>query len=122
MATILLIDDSAFFRQVVRGFLEEAGHTVEDFLPLSALEVLERVKACAPDLVITDYNMPHVDGQGVIRMVRRHSGTVPVLLLTASHDPAREERLRTHAPVTVLHKPVTGDKVVAAVKEMLSLS
>jgi len=116
MTKVLLIDDSAFFRKVVRGFLEEDGFEVEDFLPLSALEVLERARAFLPDLVVTDYNMPHVDGMEVLRMVRRHAGSLPVVVLTASRDPEREARLKALDPVWVLHKPMKGEDIVMAVK------
>ncbi len=116
MAKVLLLDDSAFFRKVVRGFLEEDGFEVEDFVPLSALQVLERARAFQPDLVVTDYNMPHVDGLEVLRMIRRHAASLPVVVLTASRDPLREARLEAHGPVQVLHKPMKGEDIVTAVK------
>lgn len=120
MPKILVIDDSAFYRQVVRGFLEEAGYEVEDFLPDSALQVLEKTKACEPDLVLTDYNMPHVDGLEVVRMVRRHGPSLPVIVLTATHDPMREVRLEEHMPIVILHKPIKGEGIVEAVKAILA--
>lgn len=116
MPRILVIDDSAFFRKTVRGFLEEAGFEVDDFLPLSALEVLERVRAWLPDVVITDYNMPYVDGQAVARMVRRHAKDLPIVVLTAARDPERESRLKGFEPLQVVHKPITGPELVERVK------
>jgi CheY-like chemotaxis protein len=119
MPTILLIDDSTFFRSTTRAFLEEAGYGVEDFHPGSALEVMEKAKACNPDLVITDYNMPNVDGQTVIRMIRRHSKTLPIVLLTAARDPEREDRLKKgNEPLWILHKPLTGPDLVLAIKAL----
>lgn len=120
MPNVLLIDDSAFFRKVVRGFFEEGGYQVEDFVPLSALEVLEKARAFQPDLVVTDYNMPHVDGLAVIRMIRRHSPTLPVVVLTASRDPEREARLKGYGPVWVLYKPMLGEDIVMAVKAIVA--
>jgi CheY-like chemotaxis protein len=79
--------------------------------------VLEKAKACNPDLVITDYNMPNVDGQTVIRMIRRHSRTLPIVLLTASRDPEREDRLKKgNEPLWILHKPLMGADLVLAIK------
>jgi two-component system, chemotaxis family, chemotaxis protein CheY len=119
MAKILIIDDSAFLRRYVRGTLEEAGYEVEDFLPFSVLEVLEKCREGAPDLVMTDYNMPHVDGQAVVRMVRRHSKTLPIVVLTATRDPARETQLKGFQPLWVFHKPITGEDLLARLKEII---
>ncbi|BDU73281.1 response regulator [Mesoterricola silvestris] len=120
MTKVLVIDDSAFFRKVLRGFLEEDGFQVDDFEPLSALEVLERARAFLPDLVVTDYTMPYVDGLAVLRMIRRHGPSLPVVVLTAYRDPQREARLREHAPVWVLHKPMKGEDIVKAVKGIVA--
>ena len=119
MAKILVIDDSAFFRQFERGLLEEAGYQVEDFHPASGLEVLERARAFEPDLVLTDFNMPNVDGTEVVRMIRRHSASLPVVMLTAAHDPEREARLKNQGALWILHKPIKGDQILEAVKKIV---
>jgi DNA-binding response OmpR family regulator len=118
MTKILLVDDSAFFRRTVRGYLEEAGYLVDDFMPLSELEVMERAKVWMPDLVITDYTMPHVDGFMVARMIRRHAKEVPILVLTAVRDREREDRLRTLGLLTIVYKPVAGPDLVNVVKAL----
>lgn len=118
MPRVLVIDDSAFFRRTVRSYLEEAGYDVDDFLPLSELEVMERAKVWNPDLVITDFSMPHVNGQSVARMIRRHSKDVPILVLTATRDPDREARLRTLGLIHVIYKPITGPELVEQVREI----
>ena len=119
MPRILVIDDSAFMRQYMRGFLEEAGFEVDDFLPESALEVLDRVIAFAPDLVLSDFNMPALDGQIVARTLRRSNPALPVLVVTASRDPAREAVLGTMGVRRILHKPVKGEELVRVVREVL---
>ena len=120
MPKVLVIDDSGFMRQFVRGLLEDAGHEVEDFLPLSALEVLKKCQVFLPDLVVTDYNMPHVDGQAVIRMLRRHSTTLPVVLLTATRDPERMAKLKAYNPLWVLYKPITGENLMQELAGILA--
>ena len=120
MAKILIIDDSSFQRKMVRGFLEEAGHAVEEFFPLSDLEVVARLRASPPDLVITDYAMPHVNGETVVRLLRRESKTLAVVMLTASRDPAREAKLRTMGIRKILYKPISAPILVQAVDEVLA--
>ena len=120
MPKILVIDDSAFHRQYVRGFLEEAGYEVEDFHPGSALEVLEKAKLFQPDLVLTDYVMPHVDGLTVVKMIRHYSAATPVVILSAFRDPRRDEKLKIHQPLWILNKPIKGDTLVAALKPILA--
>jgi len=119
MAKILVIDDSGFQRKFLRGFLEEAGHEVEDFLPVSGLEVLEKVKAWPPDLVVTDYAMPHLNGMEVTRMIRRALKDVPIVMLTASWNPERDARLKTMGVRKILHKPMTGPDLVEALKDLV---
>ena len=120
MPKILVIDDSTFLRTYLRGFLEEAGYEVEDFMPISALEVMEKAKACLPDLVLTDYSMPHVTGLEVTRMIRRYSRHLPVLVLTAIRDPDKEAILRKYEPLQVLHKPLKGEEIVAIIRKVLA--
>lgn len=119
MPRVLIIDDSAFQRQFVRGQLESAGFEVEDWLPVSALEILGRLKATHYDLVISDFNMPHVDGLAVLRMVKRFDPTLPVVILTAARHPEREERLATFGASRILHKPVPEDQLIQAVRDSL---
>jgi len=119
MTRILIFDDSSFMRQYLRGFLEEAGHEVDDFLPGSALEALDRVKAFRPELVISDYNMPLVDGQAIARALRHADPGLRIMILTAIRNPARESLLGTIGVRRILHKPISGGDLVQAVKEVM---
>jgi two-component system chemotaxis response regulator CheY len=80
--TVLTVDDSASMRSTVRDLLEDLGHEVlEADDGLAGLEVLAEHRV---DLVITDLNMPNLDGLGFIRRVRaddRYAG-LPILMLT----------------------------------------
>ncbi len=119
MPRVLVLDDSAFQRSFVRGHLERAGFEVEDFEPLSSLEVFARVKEWTPDLVLTDFNMPMLDGLDVVRMVRRVASNLPVLVLTSIRDEKRDAKLRTAGLVEILHKPQPGETVVERVQSLL---
>lgn len=119
MARILIIDDSALMRKISREQLEVAGFEVEEFLPESVLDLIERVRESQPDLVLSDFNMPHVDGLEVARNVRRVDPGIPLIILTANRDATREARLQTMGVRMILHKPVSGEVLVAAVKQFL---
>jgi len=122
MAKILVIDDSAFMRKTIRGFLEEAGFLVEDFLPKSIQELFVRVQTSKPDLVISDFNMPEIDGLTVARTVKRADDEIQVVILTATRDAAKESVLGTIGVRRILHKPIDGESLVTAIKEVLQNS
>jgi CheY-like chemotaxis protein len=119
MAKILVIDDSAFMRKYVRELLEAAAFEVEEFLPLSALEALERIRLSAPDLILSDYNMPDVDGQSVARMAKKANPSLPVVILTAVRDASREATLTKLGVTRILHKPIEAEALVKAIQEIL---
>jgi len=119
MAKILVIDDSSFMRKYLREAMEELGFEVEELLPVSPLEVVERIKQGKPDLVRTDYNMPHVDGNQVARMARRADPGVPVVVLTSTHDASLDETLTKLGVRLILHKPMHGEASVKALREVL---
>lgn len=120
MLKILVIDDSVLMRRVVRDHLEKEGFAVEEFLPASVLELMERVKTSPPDLVLSDFNMPYVDGLEVARNVRRVNPNIPVIILTANRDVAREAKLQTVGVRKVLYKPINGEMLVDAVRRILA--
>lgn len=121
MPKILVIDDSAFMRQYIRGFLEDAGFEVEDLLPGSALEALEAIRNAKPDLLLSDYNMPNLDGQSVARMARRADPKLPVVILTAARDVDREAKLKELGACAVLYKPLKGEELVTQLRKVLGL-
>jgi two-component system chemotaxis response regulator CheY len=119
MARILVVDDSAFMRKFLREALETLGHEVDDLLPISPLEITERIRANRPDLVLSDYHMPHVDGLQVARMVRRADAAIPVVMLTSVRDPAVDAALATLGVRRILHKPMSGEAIAKAIQEIL---
>ncbi len=80
---ILVIEDEASIRDVLRAFLEDAGYTV--FAAGDGLEGVSRFRETAPDLVLLDLMLPGLDGFSVCKLLRRES-TVPIVMLTALDD------------------------------------
>src|SRR5262245_8408038 len=81
MATVLVVDDSAVDRRLVSGLLRQGNLQVE--LAENGRDALERMRATPVDLVVTDLQMPELDGLGLVRQIRDHGPHVPVILITA---------------------------------------
>lgn len=120
MAKIAVMDDSRLMRTLMQSFLVTGGHEVEVWEPMSAAEVAEKVSAYQPDLLITDFQMPGANGATVTKMARRANPDLPVLVVTSLRDPETMALLERHQVSGIIHKPVNGDMVLAAVSKALS--
>ena len=117
--TILTVDDSRTMRDMLRLALSGAGHTViqaED--GVHGVEVLE--KAGVVDVIITDINMPRMDGYGFIEHVRRGSQNkmTPILVLTTESEPAKKMRARDAGATGWIVKPFDPEKLLAAIRRV----
>jgi two-component system chemotaxis response regulator CheY len=115
---VLTIDDSRTMRQMLEMALTEAGFSVvqaED--GVHGLEVLETT---TPDVIITDINMPRLDGFGLIEGVRRNENhrVVPILVLTTESDAEKKERARRAGATGWIVKPFDPQKLVSAVNRV----
>jgi two-component system chemotaxis response regulator CheY len=116
---VLVVDDSAAARSHIRGVLAGLGlcHIVEATDGAQAVTLLEKE---AFDLVVTDYNMPRLDGRGLIEFIRHRSPvpSVPVIVVTTETDPARLEAVRQLGVSAICDKSFKPE-VVRAVLEWL---
>ena len=117
--TILVIDDSASIRQMVTFTLRSLGYGVTD--AVDGQDGLDKAKANNFNLVITDQNMPRMDGLTFIKSLRAmpQYKNVPVLMLTMeSSDDIRREGLTAGANGWLV-KPFEPQKLIAAVKMVI---
>jgi len=118
--TVLTIDDSRTMREMLNHALVEAGYRVLQAVDgIEGLEVLQ-ANAGSIDVVITDINMPRMDGFGVIEGVRAdpaHRAT-PILVLTTESDAAKKERARSAGATGWIVKPFNPVKLVDAVRRV----
>ena len=119
MTKILVIDDSSLMRVLVRDCLEHTGFEVEDWLPMSVMEIPERIEASRPDLILTDFRMPGINGLSLVQTVQRTDATLPVVILTALREPETEVRLLKFGVKRILHKPISPQALAQALKEVL---
>jgi two-component system cell cycle response regulator DivK len=83
MKTILVVEDNAANRELIREILESRGYKVLE--ANDGEKAMEQIRACKPDLVLTDIQMPVLDGFGLIKRIRNDNtlSALPVLALTA---------------------------------------
>lgn len=119
MARIIVVDDSKLMRGVIQHLLEEAGHEVEAWPEVTAMEVTDRIRSANPSLVVTDYQMPGCNGLTLARMARKAKGNLPILMVTATHDPAVTQALDHLGQARVLYKPLKEEELLASVGALL---
>jgi CheY-like chemotaxis protein len=81
MATVLVVDDSPIDRQLVGGLLRQETDWFVEFAENGA-DALARIRNMAPDLVVTDLQMPDVNGLELVAAIRKGFSQVPVILMT----------------------------------------
>ena len=116
--TVLTIDDSRTMRDMLQLALVEAGYRV--IQAVDGIDGLETLAAEGADVVITDINMPRLDGFGFIEGMRadpNHRAT-PVLVLTTESDAAKKQRARDAGATGWIVKPFDPVKLVEAVRRV----
>ncbi len=113
---VLAVDNSRTIRNMLKLALSDAGHTVieaED--GVHGVEVLSQ--SGGVDVIITDINMPRMDGFGFIDRVRRdpRNRSTPILVLTTESEPAKKQRAKDAGATGWIVKPFDPVKLVAAV-------
>jgi CheY-like chemotaxis protein len=105
MARILVVDDDASVRALLRDVLECEGHEVE--LVADGFAALRAVQAARPDCVLLDVMMPGLDGHEVLGRLRQLDGgpSLPVIMLTAAADDANAWRAWSGGVDYFLAKP-----------------
>ena len=115
---ILTVDDSRTMRDMLRLALSEAGFQVvqaED--GQHGLEVLNNE---TPDVIVTDINLPRLDGFGFIEGVRKIDAhrAVPILVLTTESDADKKQRARRAGATGWIIKPFDPVKLVEAIRRV----
>ena len=120
MKTILVVDDSPTVVMSLTDILTKAGHRVEK--AGHGVEALGRVKAgLKPDLVITDLNMPQMNGIELIRELRRLPALrfTPILILTTVSQEAKRQEGKGAGATGWLVKPVDGADLIRVIRQVL---
>jgi two-component system chemotaxis response regulator CheY len=119
MANILAVDDSISLRKLVAATLASAGHKVTE--ANDGVEGLAAAEKAVFDLVISDVNMPNMDGLTLLRKLRALPAfkTRPILILTTEMDPERKKQAKEAGATGWIVKPFNPEQLVATVRKVL---
>lgn len=122
MKKVLVADDKATSRELVRTVLEKCGYEV--FEAADGVEALERARELHPDLIILDLHMPGVGGIGVVRELRLDAqfASTPIMALTASAMQGDQERALSAGFTGYLSKPIRLAMLRNEVDRLLQLN
>jgi two-component system chemotaxis response regulator CheY len=117
--TILAVDDSASIRQMVSFTLKSSGYEVIE--AVDGQDGLDKAKARAVNLVLSDQNMPRMDGLTLIKALRAlpQYKTVPILMLTTESSDAMKQQGRAAGATGWLVKPFDPQKLIEVVKKVI---
>jgi two-component system, chemotaxis family, chemotaxis protein CheY len=118
-ARILVVEDSPSMRGFLRDTLDLDGYEVSE--AADGLEALSLLEGLTPDLIISDINMPRLDGFGLLREVRRLPTLrfTPVLVLTTEGGADMKERGRAAGATGWIVKPVDPEQLRRVVTQVL---
>lgn len=117
--TILTADDSPSMREMVRFTLKSAGYNVVE--SVDGKDALSKLATAQPQMIITDLNMPNMDGIELIRSIRAmpQFKYLPIVLLTTeSHDDKKQSGRAAGASGWIV-KPFRSEQLLAVVKRFL---
>lgn len=110
---ILLVDDCRLMRRYVARTLEMTGIDLSIQEAGNGIEAIAKARRNRPDLIITDLNMPEMDGEELIARVRSDAqlGGIPILVLSADRSAGKPEQLMHEGAVAYLTKPITPEEL-----------
>jgi len=117
--TILIVDDSSSMRQLLSFALKDAGYEV--IAAVHGKDALEKMNGAKIEMVITDLNMPEMNGIELIKQVRSRPGynRAPILMLTTESQEAKKQEGKAAGASGWIVKPFTPVQLIDTVKRFV---
>lgn len=117
--TILTVDDSASVRQMVSLTLKGAGYKVVE--AVDGADGVAKTKSTPVDMIITDLNMPKLDGIGFIKKVRTDPKLkfIPIIMLTTESQAGKKQEGKAAGATGWIVKPFNPEQLLGVVKKVL---
>lgn len=117
---ILIADDSKVMRQIVKRTLRQAGYSDAEVTEAeNGREALDVVTADAPDLVLSDWNMPEMNGIDLLVALRARGHGVPFGFVTSEGSPEMRQKAESAGALFLVSKPFTPDSFREAIEPVL---
>jgi len=112
---ILVVDDCRTTRKIVSLYLNNAGY--KTIAAGNGVEAIEKLVSSEVDIIISDLNMPQMDGAGLVEWVRSNPSyrDIPFIILTTENDNLRKSELIRKGASAFLSKPITKENLVEEV-------
>ncbi|THB66013.1 MAG: response regulator [Gammaproteobacteria bacterium] len=119
MSNVLIVDDSASMRQMVTFTLKSAGHGVEE--AVDGVDALKKAKMGNFDLIVSDVNMPNMDGITFVKEMRGLEAYkfTPILLLTTESAADKKQEGKAAGATGWIVKPFSPDQLLSTAKKVL---
>lgn len=116
---IMIVDDCLTTRKLLGHYLKSRGYNV--VFAENGIDALEKLGTEKVNLIMTDLNMPYMDGMELIKALKADAGLsdIPILMVTTENDSAEKEKAMNYGADGYLVKPVTGDAIAENIKSIL---
>lgn len=115
----MTVDDSASIRQMVSFTLKQAGYDVVE--AVDGVDALDKLRKNPVNMLVTDLNMPNMDGIELIRQVRKEPKYkfVPIIMLTTESQSSKKQEGKAAGATGWIVKPFNPEQLLAVVKKVL---
>lgn len=119
---IMVVDDSLTIRRLATLALEAAGYTVAE--AADGRIALENLPAFAPNLIISDVNMPNLNGIDLVKQIRNAETfvslkSIPIVMLTTEADPEKKQEGRAAGATAWITKPFLPERILAVAEKLI---
>jgi len=120
MAKLLAVDDQKVMRELILGVLSQEGHEV--ILAEDGIDALEIARGQVVDMVLTDINMPNMNGISLVSKLRRLEGyqEIPIIMLTTESSDFKKDKAKRMGADGWLQKPFDPKRLIKAVNTCLA--
>lgn len=116
---LLIVEDEADLREVIQYFVRDHFDVTE---ASNGIEALEKLQHDLPDLILSDFNMPHLDGLEFLKILFERNIRIPVVWITGRGGPDLYKSAWSLGVYDFIEKPFSPDQLVSCLTGALSLS
>lgn len=115
MALILIVDDAAFSRRMIRKILQADGYEIVE--ASNGREGLEITRSQTPDLILTDILMPDLNGFEFLKILQEQGSKIPAIIISADIQEASRTQCLELGAAGFINKPPKGDELRKTVRQ-----